>query len=120
MKKYYWVLFISIFVLSCGSGAEQQMIQGKWKTVGMYGDTLLPKVDYQRIKFAFWPNGSYDYDSFGVYEETGKYHIRGNMLYTSPKEGKERRVQIVRLTSDTLNLKMKVKDKTQGLILERF
>ena len=98
MKKYFFLLFISCFFISCSSddsnsGITKQNLLGKWKIIGgtvngnsfeFYEHDCSNKKDFQE----FFDNGNltfngYDYSCNLVEVEPSLWELEGNQLTIS-------------------------------------
>ncbi|RMD96740.1 MAG: hypothetical protein D6816_18480 [Bacteroidetes bacterium] len=89
--------------------SQEQLLCGKWQAFETLENGMPLKVDHSEIGFEFNDKGFYQFTSTLGYRESGRFSIKGDMLYTLDtvnKASSEKAVQIEMLTCDSLYLKM--------------
>lgn len=89
--------------------SQEQLLCGKWQAFETLENGMPLKVDNNEIGFEFNQNGYYQFRSTLSYLESGRFTIKGDMLFTLDtvnKASSEKAVQIEKLTCDSLFLKM--------------
>ncbi len=108
IRNFIIIIFLSIQVVSCAPFDSNHII-GKWQAVEVLEKGKPLEVDPSEIRFDFDDRGNYTFQSTIGYKENGSYQINGEMLLTKDKLNKtalEKNVQIIKLSADTLDLKM--------------
>jgi hypothetical protein len=57
------------------------------------------------IRFSFRADSTYDYQG-GIYQESGRWRLKRDLLITKAEDNLEKQVRILYLTADTLNIMM--------------
>jgi len=108
-------------MFSCKKNIDQELLHGKWKVAEFYSEgNPIRSTALKEISFDFKPNNRYFYKSTLNRKEAGRYQITGNSLSTTDTlspNGKEKVVEMIKLTADSLTLKMMNDKKEQKLIL---
>lgn len=89
--------------------SQEQMLCGKWQAFETLENDMPLKVDHSEIGFEFNDKGFYKFTSTLGYRESGRFSIKGDMLFTLDtvnKASSEKAVQIEKLTADSLFLRM--------------
>ncbi len=89
--------------------SQEQLLCGKWQAFETLENDMPLKVDHSAIGFEFNDDGYYQFTSTLGYRESGRFSIKGDMLYTLDtvnKASSEKGVQIEKLTCDSLFLRM--------------
>ena len=89
--------------------SREHLLCGKWQAFETLENNMPLKLDHSNIGFEFNDNGFYLFTSTLNYRESGRYSIKGDMLYTLDtvnKASSEKAVKIQKLTRDSLFLKM--------------
>ncbi|MBK7873263.1 MAG: hypothetical protein IPJ74_22625 [Saprospiraceae bacterium] len=107
MKKVMVVIGLSVLA-SCVQSYKSQL-PGKWQAVEVLEDEMPMDVNTEVIQFQFGKNNDYKYFGNLKYKEAGTYYIESKYLYTLDtvnQASTEKAVEIVKLTGDSLFLKM--------------
>lgn len=117
-----FIVFLLLLLLSssCINRAKREMLAGQWQALSIQEEGRPLKVDLKDIRFSFDSKKHYSFHSTLNYREAGFYAIRRQYLLTedtlNPKS-LEKAVEIVRLTPDTLELKMMDGGKERNLLM---
>ncbi len=117
----YFLFFLPLLLTACGPDREA-IIQGDWQGVLVLEEQDTLPVDPAEIRFRFEP-GVYQYHSTLKYREAGSFRIDRQYLITTDtvnQASTEKAVEIIRLDSDTLELRMMENGKERTLLLERI
>ena len=120
MKNLYPILFIGLFMASCG-GITKEQLKGKWTAVQLTeeGDSLSVNLDEITLNFR---DKSYDFTSTLNYKESGAYSLNKNLLSTtdSLNQGTQAKVvEITKLANDSLFIRMNEGGKERILVMTR-
>ena len=116
------ILLLPLFalLLSCGNSKEQtethRKLKGKWSGVEVTVNGE-PQQGFV-VGFNFDTDTSYSYRG-GAYEEKGSYYLDGNKLYTQAEGDLEKKVEIAKITDDSLFLNMNQAGADMRMILVR-
>ncbi len=110
-KIFITFLFAIIFFSACQKIDSKQLI-GNWGFVSFTDNNKKPLSIKPDLNLNFDDKSHYEYSSVwknAEYSESGSYRLKGDLLYTtnSSKNKSEKAVQVLKLTQDTLVLKMK-------------
>lgn len=78
------------------------------------------QVNLQEIRFQFRVDGTYEFESTLAYREAGHYMIRNKYLLTTDTlhpGGREKAVELLQLTPDSLSIRMVEQGKERRLTL---
>ena len=95
--------------MGCNSFSKSNLL-GKWQAVSLTENKQAVKMDFSQVMFAFHADGSYEYTSTLNHKESGFFDIRENLLLTLDtfnSGSSEKAVEILKLDSDSLIIKMK-------------
>lgn len=119
MKSIYTLAIAALllFVTSCETAPkyERALFEGAWKCVTLFSDGV-ENVNPQTIIFDFNLDSTYNYTG-GSYTETGKWYLEGDKLVTVAEGDLEKKVQIEKITADTMIMKMNDRGTDMTLIL---
>ncbi len=102
--------------------SEQEMLTGRWEALEVKEEERPLQVDPSEIRFAFFPDGTYDFHSTLNYREAGRYNLRDRYLLTADTlhaGAMEKAVEIAQLNADTLRLRMMEAGKERHLLLTK-
>ena len=107
----FTLLFALIFFSACQKFDSKQLI-GHWGFVSFTDNNHKPLNIEPDLDMSFDDKAHYEYASVwknAEYSESGSYVLKGDLLYTTntSKNKAEKAVQVLKLTQDTLVLKMK-------------
>lgn len=104
MRNLCLLIIILLFTCCTESEFNEIDIQGNWKvaswTVKSSGKAINNKMDMD-----FNADKKYTID-YGSEKETGKYWIAGEFLHTAEENQSEKKVKIIKLSTDTLKIQM--------------
>ncbi len=106
IQQSFPLLLLLLFV-SCNQFSNSKLA-GNWQAVEVIQDNPL-EVDLSQVNFEFHESGNYRYNGTLGYKEAGYYEIGDNKLLTidTINEGSSQKfVEILKLTKDTLSLRM--------------
>lgn len=111
-------LFTLTFLLALGgcNGMKEKALTGKWQACSVLEDGMPLDVNPDEVKFRFFENGLYTFNSTLSYKEAGTYKIIGDLLYTLDtinEASSEKTVKVMVLTEDSLFIKMNADGKEQ-------
>jgi hypothetical protein len=118
---WYLLIFCLSFQLSCTDG-EPLAITGSWKATALEEEGEDLDVQLDKIGFTFYQDAKYDYKSTLNYREAGKYSLKAKYLYTIDTLNEasiEKVVEIIKLQTDTMVIKMEQNGKERLLTLSR-
>lgn len=119
MKNKSYLLLCSIFFLSsCFDAEKQRLIIGNWNGVEWLVEGRPSGYAADAVAFAFDNEGKYTY-RYQDFNESGKYNVANNQLFTTPDGGIRMMVKIIRLDQDTLVFDMNRSGNSELLTLVR-
>ena len=98
-------LLIIVFMTSCFQKLDEKLLLGEWHGAEWLVEGQTADYDATSALFTFDEKGKYSYNYAGS-GETGKYHVSGNELFTTPEGGIQMMVKIQKLTPDSLVMLM--------------
>ena len=112
------IILMAIVLLSCENNEfEIDKLIGTWKvdqwTIENTGQSRNNQMD-----MTFANEGIYEVD-YGSELEKGKYWVNSEYLYTVEQDQNEKRVKIIRLSNDTLEIKMNRGGEIENVLLLR-
>ena len=121
MRNVLGMLFLFISVFACQKHSNIDIV-GTWKALELTqeGDSL--GIDLKEVSFEFTENGRYQFYSTLEYKEAGTFHIDGPFLFsidTTQNIEREKAVEILQLSGDTLILRMEEFGKERVMVLGR-
>lgn len=119
MKKILPILLLC--AVACE--LDTQQLTGRWRAIALYegGQTVPAPLDSVSLQFS--ENGSYRFGTIGFYREEGPFRVAGKHLFltdTTAKTPKERTLEVLFLSNDTLKLRMEKGGSEQVLFLEKL
>ena len=122
MKLHYCYLFVVLFTLFSCTQVDNNLLIGKWKVDTVEGVSTKDMENMRNIKFEFFPNGRYSFQSTLNIKEAGHYAIVRDLLNTTDTtvaNPMEKSVKITKLTSDSLYFLMNNGGQKQNLKFAR-
>lgn len=120
MKNTALLLLAFLFTtLSC-SQFEDSLLIGQWKAVELLEENQKLEVPLEEVSLEFGVVNAYFYNSTLNYKEAGTYYFEEPYLFTVDtihQASSEKAVQVVKLTNDSLHLKMQENGKDRLLKL---
>lgn len=113
------LLLLALF--SCRQDPHRLMA-GHWQVVAITSEAELPEYRLEDFRFFFTEDGRYQYFGNLYYEEAGVYAVEGSYLHTTDtlrQDTGEKTVQILKLTKDSLILRM-ADETTMKLAKDKF
>lgn len=102
---------------------RQHLLSGRWQALEVMEEGRPLEVDPAEIRFAFYTDGTYDFQSTLNYREAGRYALQSEYLLTTDTlttdSGTEKAVEITLLNADTLRLRMMEDEKERFLLLTK-
>lgn len=119
MKSIYTLAAsaLLLFATSCETAPkyDRALLEGAWNCVALFTNGV-ENVNPQTIIFDFNLDSTYNYTG-GSYTETGTWYLEGNKLVTIAEGDLEKKVQLEKLTADTMIMKMNDRGTDMTLIL---
>ena len=118
--KFTPFIFLLLLFAAC-SPVDESLIKGKWAGIAVIEEGSPINIDPSEVRMSFKDKG-YIYSSTLNYEEAGTYYIHSKYLYTTDtlnQASTEKAVEIVKLTPDSLVLKMNETGKERLLMMEK-
>jgi len=110
-----WLLLLFSFLLvSACTESDPASVVGDWEAAELKEEGKVLDVALEEIRF------TYEYNSTLNYREAGRYEIKSKYLYTTDtlnQASTEKVVEIVRLTPDTMVIRMEQDMKERLLTL---
>lgn len=102
-KFIFGLISILILMISCQDIEQKKLIIGEWGCI----DWKVKGVSKTNpeAKFVFGEDGRYQYQVNSL-KENGNYKVQGGKLYSTPDNELEIAVDIMKLTTDTLEFNM--------------
>ncbi|MCB0546444.1 MAG: hypothetical protein KDD19_02595 [Phaeodactylibacter sp.] len=119
MKYIFKPYFFLFLLFTACSPVDESLINGEWAGIAVIEEGSPVNVDPTVIKMSFKDKG-YTYASTLNYKEAGTYHIDSKFLYTTDtinQASTEKAVEIVKLTVDSIVLKMNEDGRERFLIM---
>lgn len=117
------ILILFLFVTLCSmcvnesNPFDEALLKGSWIvekwTIESSGKSRANKMD-----MTFTSDGNYEID-YGPESEVGRYWISGNYLHTFEKNESEKKVLLLKLVSDTLEIQMNRAGEMENVVLKR-
>lgn len=120
--KYLIVILGIVFLSSCSS-VEEDLLVGDWQATEIIEEGQTLPVNLEEIKLSFGSNDFYLFNSTLNYEEAGSYFLDSKYLFTTDTvnhASSEKAVEVIKLTSDSLVLKMNDSGKERLLRLSKM
>lgn len=111
MRKIGIILFFASIYFSYYSctSVEKDLILGKWQAVSVTEKGVELNIPTEDVQLNFLTSTTYTYQSTLRYRESGSYHLDNKYLYTIDtlnQASKQKAVEILLLSEDSLHLKM--------------
>jgi len=125
MQRRLWLLgwLAGWAALSCSPETNKnQEIFGNWHATQVLEEGRPLAVDTQQIRFHFDADATYRFQSTLNYREAGRYQLENGYLFTTDtlhQASEEKAVQILKLSPDSLHLRMQEAGKERLLKLVR-
>lgn len=110
-----------LFAIACSSSYSREDLYGTWIGVAAQEEGTPLEIDPAELQFRFDENG-YAYQGTLNYREAGTFQVKAPYLYTTDTINQattEKTVEIVKLTTDSLHLRMMENGKERLLKLTR-
>ena len=111
-------LLVMVLLMACFNKLDEKLLQGEWKGAEWLVEGQTADYDASSALFTFDEKGMYSFNYAGS-GETGKYHVSGNELFTTPEGGIQMMVKIEKLTTDSLVIQMNRGGTAEKLTLVR-
>lgn len=108
MKMQFLVMLLCLGASSCAPFREKEIV-GDWQATAVLENGMPMDVETQVISFRFHANDYYEFNGTLNYREAGTYYIDSKYLFTTDTINQatvEKAVEIVKLTADSLFIKM--------------
>ncbi|MEZ4987738.1 MAG: hypothetical protein R2795_22365 [Saprospiraceae bacterium] len=122
MRAVNYLYVAGMVLLTACKPYSNADLAGQWQAISLTeeGDSLV--VDLASIGFLFDTEGHYQFSSTLNYEEKGRYRLMDSYLFSTDSlrpPYKEKAVEIMRLSQDTLVLRMVDGDKERLMTLKK-
>ncbi|MCB0585062.1 MAG: lipocalin family protein [Phaeodactylibacter sp.] len=121
MDQIVKLCYLLVLMLTACSPVDENLLIGKWTGIAVTEEGTPINVNPSEIKMTFGEKG-YAYFSTLNYREAGSYYIHSKYLFTTDtlnQASTEKAVEIVKLTPDSLVLKMEEAGKERFLMMEK-
>ena len=115
-------LAVLLCLLSCMKDKPDPLI-GHWTAFEVLEEGEALDINAAEIQLGFQEGNTYHYESTLAYKEAGRYHVEHQYLYTtdtSHTTATAKAVEILQLTTDTLQLRMNDQGKERILKLVKL
>ncbi len=116
--KYLFHFILGLILLTACNKLDEKLIHGEWTGAEWLVEGQTADYDATSALFTFDEKGKYSFNYAGS-GETGKYHVSGNELFTTPEGGIQMMVKIEKLTTDSLVMQMNRGGTAEKLTLVR-
>ncbi len=123
MKNFLLTLFGFVVLASACQKLEDNLLAGEWKAAQVLEEGKPMDVDLDKIHLSLDGDNNYNFSGTLNYREAGTYYMQSNLLYTLDtinQASTEKAVEVVKLTPDSLYLKMREEGKERLLKLYRL
>lgn len=114
--------FMTLLILSGCQEEQNQSIVGQWEAIALSEEDKPLNVELEEITFSFSENEIYTYTSSLNYREAGNFYLKKNLLYTTDtlnKASTEKVVELAKISTDTLVIRMEELGKERLLTLAK-
>ncbi len=119
----FFRLFIpGLMIITACSNQEPLSLAGAWNATKLQEEGKTLDVQLDKIRFSFDQNNIYHYESTLNYREAGHYILKSKYLYTTDtlnQASTEKVVELVKISDDTLVIKMNQAGKERLLTLAK-
>ena len=119
----YWIAVLGIcFLASCAS-LKDDLLLGDWQATEIIEEGKALPVNVEEIKLSFKGEDFYLFNSTLNYKEAGSYFLDSKYLFTTDTvnhASTEKAVEVIKLTQDSLVLKMNDSGKERLLRLSKM
>jgi hypothetical protein len=118
--KTFTILILTISIVlfsSCEDKFDEALLHGDWKTTDWYITDSGKKINNQ-MDFSFDADRRYTID-YGTEKENGRYWIAVDYLHTVEDGKAEKKVKIIKLTADSLDMEMNRGGRLERLVLTK-
>lgn len=119
----YWILIFGIIFLNSCTSVEEDLLLGDWQASEIMEEGTPLSVNTTEIQLSFNGDDFYLFNSTLNYKEAGSYFIDSKYLFTTDTvnhASTEKAVEIIKLTPDSLILKMNDSGKERLLRLTKM
>ena len=120
MKQNFYIFLLFSSLLSCT--LDESDLSGDWRAVAFYENGASVQAPLDSVALALTPDGHYSFTSTGFYREEGHYRCSMRYLFlndTTVQPARERMVQVLFVSQDTMKIKMGKDGKEQVLFLTK-
>jgi hypothetical protein len=117
------IFFSSIILMSQSCNIEESQLSGSWQALQFYENGQSSKAPLNEVKLTFSPNNRYQFQSIGLYSESGKWRCASNYLIlkdTTANPPTERMLKVLYQSSDSLKIRMDLNGAEQVLFLGKI
>lgn len=118
----YWIIIVSIVFFSSCDSVKDDMLLGDWQATEIIEEGIALPVNTEEIKLSFKGDDFYLFNSTLNYKEAGSYFLDSKYLFTTDTvnhASTEKAVEVLKLTPDSLILKMNDSGKERLLRLSK-
>lgn len=120
-----WLTIVAstLIVVACSRFRESELL-GRWQAVSIEEEgEALPGVDPAEIHFTFQRPNGYEYQGNLKYQEAGTFSVNNELLLTMDtinQASSEKAVEIIKLSRDSLFLRMQDNGRERIMRLHRI
>ncbi len=124
MKFFFNILLIALttsMLFGCSEDYSLSLV-GRWQAAELKEEGKPIEVELDKIRFTFFDDQTYTYNSTLNYREAGRYELKSKYLYTTDTLNRvsiEKVVEVVHLTTDTMVIRMEDDNKERLLTLAK-
>ncbi len=118
LLKLITISFLLCLINSCEnetSPFDETLLKGSW-TVDEWTIESTGKSRSNQMDMTFKSDGNYEID-YGPESEIGRYWVSGTYLHTFEKNESEKKVLLLKLVSDTLEIQMNRGGEMENVVL---
>ncbi len=114
-KTIFLFMALGLTIWACSS-ADTSLLYGDWRGDDWLIEGKSSGLNARSVNFEFEPDGTYT-ATMNSQKEAGTYRVRGDKLYTIAEGKKEKVVQLLTLTQDTVKMNMNRSGRAEVLVL---
>lgn len=121
MRNLLSGIVILLILFAC-TDQNKKNLPGNWQAIEILEKDKPLEVNSEEIKFWFGPENRYRFEGTLNYREAGTYYLQSKYLYTTDtvnQASTEKAVEIVKLTPDSLFLRMSEAGKERLMKLKK-
>lgn len=120
MKQNLYFFLILLLAQACT--LDRSDLSGNWRAIAFYENGMSVDVPLDSVTLTLTPEGHYAFTASGFYREEGPYRCSMRYLFlndTTVQPARERMVQVLYVSPDTLKIKMSREGKEQVLFMSK-